>query len=130
MKNASPDEGLAPVSSSEVDTRSNSAPAPSPTTHHRKSDRSREPRTPPLAAAITIAEWKKNRRGESIKVQITPFEGANLINIRTWYGEDGYRKPGRGLSATVNHLGALAAALNKALAKAIELNLIDGEGAE
>lgn len=131
MKNAGHD-GPAPVANSgELDNPRDSAPAPNPATHHhRKSDRTHEPRRAPLADAITIAEWKKNRRGESIKVEITPFEGANLINVRTWYGEGGYRRPGRGFAATVNHLRALVSALRKAEERARELGLLDDGDAE
>jgi hypothetical protein len=131
MKNAGYD-GPAPVANSgELDNRRNSAPVRSPATHHhRNSDRTHEPRRAALDDAITIVEWKKNRRGESIKVQIKPFEDAVLLDLRTWYGKDGYRKPGKGFAATVSHLPAPAAAFRKAGDKARELGLLDDGGAQ
>lgn len=84
-----------------------------------------------LPAPLTIAEWWKNRRGESIRVCLTEYEGRPLIDLRTWFpGDDGRLKPGKGLSATVKHIPHLAAALAKAEAKARELGLIDGGGAD
>jgi hypothetical protein len=73
---------------------------------------------------VTIAEWWKNRRGESIRVCLSTYEGRNLADVRTWYSEDGRLKPGKGFAAEVKHLPRLAAALAKAEAKARELGLI------
>lgn len=93
----------------------------------RKTDRTAAPRAPALAEAVVISEWRKNRGGESVKVQIKPFENAVLIDIRTWYGEDGYRKPGKGFAATIKHLPALAKAMTAACASARDLGLLDNE---
>jgi transcriptional coactivator p15 (PC4) len=74
---------------------------------------------------IVIAEWWKNRRKESIRVRLNEYEGHALIDVRTWYGENGKLKPGKGFCASIKHLPRLAAELTKALAKARELGLVD-----
>jgi hypothetical protein len=60
---------------------------------------------PVLAEPVTIGECWKNRRGDSIRVRLSPYEGHTLIDIRSWYtGDDGRLKPGKGFAATVKHL--------------------------
>jgi hypothetical protein len=77
---------------------------------------------PALAEPITIAEWWKNRRGESVRLTLNRYEGRNVIDLRTWYtGDDG-------IAAEVRYLPRLAAAFAKAAAKARELGLIGDEG--
>jgi Transcriptional Coactivator p15 (PC4) len=83
-----------------------------------------------LQEPITIAEWWKNRRGESIRVRLSIYEGRNLADVRTWYTEDGKLKPGKGFAAEVKHLPRLADAIAKAEAKARELGLIEGPADE
>jgi hypothetical protein len=84
---------------------------------------------PALAEPITIAEWWKNRRGESIRLVLNRFEGRDIFDLRTWYTADGRLKPGKGFAAEVRHLPRLAAAIAKAEAKARELGLIGEKGA-
>jgi hypothetical protein len=84
---------------------------------------------PALAEPITVAEWWKNRRGESIRLVLSTFEGRDIFDLRTWYTADGKLKPGKGFAAEVRHLPRLAAAFAKAEAKARELGLIGDEGA-
>jgi hypothetical protein len=85
----------------------------------------------PLSEPVTVAEWWKNRRGESIRVCLSAYEGRNLADVRTWYtADDGKLKPGKGFAAEVRHLPRLAAAIAKAEAKARELGLIDDWGAD
>ena len=83
-----------------------------------------------LQEAITVAEWWKNRRGESIRICLSTYEGRNLADVRTWYTEDGKLKPGKGFAAEVRHLPRLANAIAKAEARARELGLIEGPGDE
>jgi hypothetical protein len=73
---------------------------------------------PLLAEPITIAEWSKNRRGESIRLVLGQFQGRSIVDLRTWYTADGKLKPGKGFAAEVRHLPRLAAAIAKAEAKA------------
>ena len=85
---------------------------------------------PALAEPLVIAEWWKNRRGESVRLTLNRYEGRNVIDLRTWYsGDDGKLKPGKGFAAEVRHLPRLAAAFAKAEAKAHELALIGDKGA-
>jgi hypothetical protein len=84
---------------------------------------------PALTEPITIAEWWKNRRGESIRLVLNRFEGRDIFDLRTWYTADGRLKPGKGFAAEVRHLPRLAAAFAKAVVRARELGLIDDKGA-
>jgi hypothetical protein len=85
---------------------------------------------PALAEPITLAEWWKKRRGESVRLTLNRYEGRDVVDLRTWYtGDDGKLKPGKGFAAEVRHLPRLAAALAKAEAKAHELGLIGDKGA-
>jgi Transcriptional Coactivator p15 (PC4) len=69
---------------------------------------------PALAEPITIAEWWKNRPGESIRLVLSQFQGRSIFDLRTWYtGDDGKLKPGKGFAAEVRHLPRLAAAFAK-----------------
>ena len=79
---------------------------------------------PALVEPIIIAQWWRNRRGEAVRVQLSTFEGHNLIDIRAWHSADGKLVPGKGFAASVKHLPRLAAALVKAVTKATELGLI------
>jgi hypothetical protein len=84
---------------------------------------------PALAEPIVIAEFWKNRRGESIRLALNTFKGRSILDLRTWFTDaaDGRLKPGKGFAAEVRHLPRLAAAIAKAEAKARELGLIDDE---
>jgi hypothetical protein len=86
---------------------------------------------PALAEPIPVAEFWKNRRGESIRLVLSTFEGRSILDLRTWYTDtaDGKLKPGKGFAAEVRHLPRLAAAFAKAEAKACELGLIGDKGA-
>jgi hypothetical protein len=85
---------------------------------------------PALAEPLVIAEWWKNRRGESVRLTLNRYEGRDVVDLRTWYtGDDGKLKPGKGFAAEVRHLPRLAAAFAKAEAKARELGLIGDNGA-
>jgi hypothetical protein len=83
---------------------------------------------PTLVELITIAEWWKNRRGESIRLVLSQFQGRSILDLRTWYTADGKLKPGKGFAAEVRHLPRLAAAIAKAKAKARQLGLVPTRG--
>jgi hypothetical protein len=85
---------------------------------------------PTLAEPITIAEWWKNRRGESIRVTISTWKDRNLIDVRTWGTDpaEGRLKPTtKGFAAEVRHLPKLVSALTEAESRARELGLIENE---
>jgi hypothetical protein len=77
-----------------------------------------------LAEPIIIAQWWKNRGGESVRVTLSSYADRNLVDLRTWFTAGGKLKPGKGFAADVRHLPRLAAALAKAEVKARELGLI------
>lgn len=73
-----------------------------------------------------IAEWPKNDR-ENVRVALDEFNGHATVNARLWFrAADGEIRPGKGLAIGIRHLPALAAALNEALAVAIERGLVEG----
>jgi len=83
-----------------------------------------------LSEPLTIAEWWKNRRGESVRLVLNNFQGRNIFDLRTWYTADSQLKPGKGFAVEVRHLPRLAAEIAKAEAKARELGLIDDGAAD
>jgi hypothetical protein len=83
----------------------------------------------PLAAPVVIADFWANRRGESVRVQLREFEGLALVDVRRHFTNDNgqLQATKKGLALAVTRLPELAAAINKALARARELDLIDGD---
>jgi hypothetical protein len=87
---------------------------------------------PTLAEPVEVAKFWKNRwRRDAIVVSLSPYEGRNLISVRTHTtSQDGKMLPTvKGVAMAVARLPELAKAINKALAKAKELGLIDDDGA-
>ena len=82
---------------------------------------------PTLSEAITASEWWKNRRGESIRVTLSTYDGRNLVDLRTWYSTERRLRPGKGFAAEIRHLPRFAAVLAKAEAKAMKLGLLIGD---
>ena len=86
-------------------------------------------RRPTLHEPVTVAEWWRNRGGQSIRLTLNSFEGRNIIDLRTWYtATDGKLCPGKGFAADVQHLPRLATEIAKAEAKARKLGLIAAAG--
>ena len=80
---------------------------------------------PSLAEPVTVAEFWANRRGQSVRVQLTEIEGVRCIDVRRYETINGRLQPTqKGLALAIHKLPALAAAINKALRKAQELGLI------
>jgi hypothetical protein len=94
-----------------------------------------QPRGPGNDEACGAARADRRRRilGEpprrGVRVQLREFEGAALVDVRKHYtGADGKLQPTKkGLSLAIRRLPELAAAINKALAKAKQLGLVDDE---
>lgn len=100
-------------------------PAPPP---GRKTDRTMPVHRPVISETVLIAEFKKNRGGDSVRVRLRPYQTHTIIDIRTWESDlKGYRTPGKGFACAVAKLPELVRAIDKALAKARELGLIDAE---
>jgi hypothetical protein len=89
-------------------------------------------RRPTLDQPVTIEQWWKNRGGEIVRLELSTYEGANILNLRTWHTDktDGISRPGRGFACSVKHLPKLAQVFAKATERARELGLIDAEAAE
>ena len=84
---------------------------------------------PTLSAPVTIAEWWKNRRGESIRVTLSTYQGCNICDVRTYCSTEGKLKPTtKGIACDMKHIAKLKGALAKAEAKARELHLLDDGG--
>jgi hypothetical protein len=85
-----------------------------------------------LAEPIEIVKFWKNRKGDAVVVSLSTFEGRNLVNVRQHFtSKDGKLLPtSKGLAMQVLRLPELVKAVEKALSKAREIGLLDGEGSE
>jgi hypothetical protein len=107
----------------------NSIPAPKPAQHRRpgrKTDRVNPRPRSTLAEPVKVAEFWKNRRGETVRISLSTYEARNLVDVRQYFTDAaGKLMPTKsGIAIDVLRLPDLAAAINKALTKAIELGLI------
>jgi Transcriptional Coactivator p15 (PC4) len=88
---------------------------------------------PTLPEPVEVAKFWRNRwRRDAIVVSLSTYEGHNLISVRTHTtSQDGKMLPTtKGVALAIARLPELAAAVQKALAKARELGLIDDDGAK
>jgi hypothetical protein len=80
---------------------------------------------PTLPEPIVCDEFWRNRRGESVRVQLREYEGQLLVDLRVHYLRDGKLVPTqKGLSIVARKLPELALAVAKALKRARELGLL------
>jgi hypothetical protein len=79
-----------------------------------------------LAEPVICSRFWRNRKGEAVVVQLRQFEGRAIADTRVYFtGKDGTLQPSKkGLAIVVARLPDLAAALNKALARAVDLGLL------
>jgi hypothetical protein len=90
---------------------------------------------PTLTETIEVASFWKNRKHDAVVVSLKSFEGRNFIDVRQHFiNQKGVLQPtSKGLLIGVLRLPDFAKAVNRALAKAKELDLIanddDGSGA-
>jgi Transcriptional Coactivator p15 (PC4) len=84
-----------------------------------------------LPEPVEVAKFFKNRRKEVIVVSLSTYEGHNMVDVRQhFHNEKGQmRSTSKGVAMVVLRLPDLAKAVNKALAKARELGLLDDDGA-
>jgi hypothetical protein len=75
---------------------------------------------------VIVARFWRNRKGEAVVVQLRQFEGRAIADARVYFTtKEGKLQPTKkGLSIVIARLPDLAAALNKALARATELGLV------
>jgi hypothetical protein len=74
---------------------------------------------------FTAGEWPRNNR-EEVRVRLDLFKDHVIVDCRIWWRDEiGELRPGRGgLTLSVRHLPALAAALGAALAHAVTSGLL------
>ncbi|MEZ5901656.1 MAG: transcriptional coactivator p15/PC4 family protein [Hyphomicrobiaceae bacterium] len=80
---------------------------------------------------ITIAQWDRNAR-EVVRVALDQYNGRHTVNARVWYrdAEGGVKPTKTGITLSIKHLPALAAALAEAERSARNLGLIEDEAPE
>jgi hypothetical protein len=83
-------------------------------------------RSKALAERVKVAEFWKNRSGESIRATLLNYKGRDCFDLRQYFTRpDGRMQPTReGIMIAVLRLPELAAAVNKALVRARELGLL------
>jgi hypothetical protein len=85
---------------------------------------------PALPEPVTISRFWKNRQHDAIVTTLEEYEGRVLVDVRQHVMSQGRLvRTTRGISIVVLRLPDLAKAINKALATARELGLIDDDGA-
>lgn len=84
-----------------------------------------------LTEPLKIAEFQRNRRNETVRVSLEPFEDRTLLHVRQYYlAKDGTMQPTRkGVCIAVQLLPELESAIAKATEKARELGMIEAKGA-
>ena len=84
-----------------------------------------------LPEPVEIAKFWKNRRHDAIVVSLSTYEGRNIVDVRMHAMKDGRLLPTtKGVAMVVLRLPDLAKAINKALVKARELELIEADESE
>lgn len=80
---------------------------------------------PTLSEPVMIAKWWKNRAHDEIRLELSTYEGVNIVNLRTWHTKgDGITRPGKGFACSVKHLPKLAEVFAKATERAREMGLL------
>jgi hypothetical protein len=89
-------------------------------------------RRPELTEPVQVDSWWANRRHDAVVTTLQSFKGHNLVDIRKHaMNAQGKLVPtGKGITVKLTRLLDLQKAIEKAIKKARELNLIDEEGAE
>jgi hypothetical protein len=120
MKNHAPrwrTEGGVEIESGKPQS-SNRFSSPSANSHRRST----------LDEPVIVAEWLRNRGGETIWVRLSTYEGHYIADVRTcWAEDDGQLKPKKGFACAVKHPPTLVEVFLKANTRVKELGLIEGE---
>jgi hypothetical protein len=79
-----------------------------------------------------VAEFWRNRSGESVRIELREFNGRVVADVRIYFpdGQGVLRPSKKGVCVAVNKLPELARGINLALVRARELGLIDDEAAD
>jgi hypothetical protein len=84
---------------------------------------------PTLSEPLTVARFWKNRAHDAVVVELSTFEGRNVLDVRLNVMSRGRLVPTpKGISLAVLRLPDLAKAINKALKQARELGLLPDDG--
>jgi hypothetical protein len=85
-----------------------------------------------LPEPVEVAKFWKNRRKDAVVVSLSTFEGRNLVDVRQHFmNSEGKLKPTqKGVAMVILRLPDLAKAVNKAMAEAKKLGLLDGDDGE
>src|ERR1035437_1802278 len=83
----------------------------------RKTSRTIDRAGATLAEPVKVAEFWKNRKGESVRATLVTYEGRNCFDLRQHFtAHDGRMRPTKkGITVAVLRLPELAAAVNKAV---------------
>jgi hypothetical protein len=75
--------------------------------------------------------WKSRDRSTHVRVEISEHQGRCLLNVRIWQtGSDGIDRPTiKGIALAIRKLPDLADGINKMLAKARAIGLLDDDEA-
>lgn len=81
----------------------------------------------PLAVPVVAASFYRNRRHEEVRVTFSRLEGKAICDLRIFFPtEAGNMQPSRkGIAVTIQRLPDLLKAIEKAYARAIELDLVE-----
>lgn len=73
-----------------------------------------------------VAEFWRNRGGESVRIELREFEGRVVADVRIYFadGKGVLRPSKKGVCLTIHKLPELARGITKALTRARELGLI------
>jgi hypothetical protein len=87
---------------------------------------------PELPEPVVVDQAWLNRRHDALVVTLSTFKGHNIIDVRKHVmNREGKLVPtGKGVAMTVTRLPELLKAIQKALSKARDLGLLDGEDSE
>lgn len=90
-----------------------------------------DPTRTPIGGSIPLfsAEPIQKNSWEQLHVDLTQYNGHNLLSLRVFYERDGEQLPGKqGLSVRASAIPDLIGRLQVAEAEAIRLGLITGKG--
>lgn len=87
--------------------------------------------TDPLKEEVVVGQFFKNRRKEHVRLTLKRFEGRPIADLRQFFvTEGGFSKPTtKGIAVVVARLPDLAAVINRAVKRAVELGLLREEDA-
>jgi hypothetical protein len=85
------------------------------------------PETDPLKEDVVVGQFFKNRRKEHVRVTLKRFEGRAIADLRQFFvTKEGFSQPTtKGIALVVARLPDLAAVVNRAVKRAVELGLLE-----